>query len=553
MVTGRHLSVRQGWPAAIRYNGPPEVFVRTPHSRAGRAEEAFTEHEMDQFGDGDYREYTQQQSEPLLTSSASATFPPSGYRARGDDDRDTGTEGRNCRDISRWLVLNSGLILGSGLAVVLFLMIILSYKHPDVLLSAIGVVESAASPTATAPKQDDTHPLDTELIISYENYTRFPLDPIEYKAECHKLMGEVVGPTEFWSGQKDVIHHKANQGKYPVAEGLPTQTCSKTITYMLDGHVGLLADLALMAQAAGLARQVGRTFFVDDTYWNRGKWTDHFQDVRMRQPGPEPECRAPPPEELVVNSRTAKYHFGYAFMDEFEDPYGRQLNRLRGIFNQSRESLTQTIRPNAATVSLIHSARTELVSFLGLDSNHSARKDQYQSIHVRLGDRMGSSWEYHDKNVPIEEYASASNAAWNRLFPFEELQSQLEPDSKIFSLATSTNADLSKIASPAPYFQAEFSALPEADRVRLTKGMIVDFALLSGLWAWDDDPKPGAVICGIASNVCKLSAVALDWGRAFGYGFGDDSAGDVNQEHARWIEVDEKGNVSPPWRAFQLF
>ncbi|KAI9445392.1 hypothetical protein H4582DRAFT_2109058 [Lactarius indigo] len=510
--------------------------------------------------------------------------PHSRYRARGDDNRDTRTEGRNLRDISRWLVVNSGLILGSGLAVVLFLMIILSYKHPDVLLSAVGVVESVASPTATALKQDDTQPLDTEHVISYENYTHFPLDPMEYKAECHKFMGEVIGPTEFWSGQKDVIHHEVNQGEYPVAEGLPTRTCSKTITYMLDGRVGLLADLALMAQAAGLARQVGRTFFVDDTYWNRGKWTDHFQDVRMRQPGPEPECRAPPPEELVacprnaseckqtvfmtssdqvVNSRTAKYHFGYAFTDEFEDPYGRQLNRLRGIFNQARESLIQTIRPNAVTASLIHSARTELVSFLDLDSNHSARNDQYQSIHVRLGDRMGSSWEYRDKNVPIEEYARASNAAWDRLFrptgnsapqavylasddpkAFEELQSQLEPGSRVFSLATSTNADLSKIASPAPYFQAEFSALPEADRISL---------YFSGLWAWDDDPKPGAVICGIASNVCKMSAVALDWDRAFGYGFGDDSAGDVNQEHARWIEVDEKGNVSPPWRAFQLF
>jgi len=299
----------------------------------------------------------------------------------------------------------------------------------------------------------------------------------------------------------------------------------------------------------------------------------------MRQPGPEPECRAPPPEELVacprnarhwvINSRTAKYHFGSTFSDEFEDPFGRQLNRFRGIFDRARGSLTETIRPNAATASLIHSARTELMSFLDLDS---ARADQYQSIHVRRGDRMGSSWDYHGKNVPVEEYASASNAAWNRLFRptgnsasqavylasddpevFEELQAQLEPGSRIFSLAKSTNADLSNIASPSPYFQNEFSLLPEADRVRLTKGMVVDFALLSGLWAWDDDPKPGAVICGIASNVCKLSAVVLDWDRAFGYGFGDDSAGDVNQEHARWIEVDEKGNIVPPWRPFQLF
>jgi hypothetical protein len=178
-------------------------------------------------------------------------------------------------------------------------------------------------------------------------------------------------------------------------------------------------------------------------------------------------------------------------------------------------SLTETIRPNAATAALIHNARTELASFLGLHSDDSTT-DQYQSIYVRRGDGLGSSWKYHDKHVPIEEYSAAGNAAWNRLFRsegntappavylasddpdvFEELQSQLEPGSRIFSLSRSENSDLQNIASPAPYFQDKFAELPEADRVRLTKGMIVDFALLSGLWAWHDDLKPGAVICGI--------------------------------------------------------
>jgi len=158
-----------------------------------------------------------------------------------------------------------------------------------------------------------------------------------------------------------------------------------------------------------------------------------------------------------------------------------------------------------------------MMSALGLDSSRSALAGQYQGIHVRRGDVKGTSWKFHDKNVPVEEYANASNAAWNRLFRpignsapqavylasddpkvFEELLSQLEPGSRIFSLSQSTNTDLSKIASPAPYFQDKFSALPEADRVQLTKGMIVDFALLTGLWAWGDDPKPGVVICGIA-------------------------------------------------------
>jgi len=185
---------------------------------------------------------------------------------------------------------------------------------------------------------------------------------------------------------------------------------------------------------------------------------------------------------------------------------------------------------------------------------------------------MGSSWKYHDKYVPIEEYSTAGNAAWTRLFRsagnrapqsiylasddpdvFDDLQSQLEPGSRMFTLSKSENPDLRNISSPAPYFQDAFSALPEADRVRLTTGMVVDFAVLSGLWARDNDLKPGAVICGISSNVCNMAAVALDWDRAFGFGFRDDSAGEVNQEHARWIEVDEKGNLSPSWRPFEMF
>lgn len=30
------------------------------------------------------------------------------------------------------------------------------------------------------------------------------------------------------------------------------------------------------------------------------RWTDHFQNVRSRQPGPEPGCRAPPPEGMKI-------------------------------------------------------------------------------------------------------------------------------------------------------------------------------------------------------------------------------------------------------------
>ena len=51
-------------------------------------------------------------------------------------------------------------------------------------------------------------------------------------------------------GVLDVVHHDNEGG---------AEVCTSTITYMFDGTVGLLADLALVAQAAALAREVSAT------------------------------------------------------------------------------------------------------------------------------------------------------------------------------------------------------------------------------------------------------------------------------------------------------
>ncbi|KAI0323048.1 hypothetical protein OF83DRAFT_1160840 [Amylostereum chailletii] len=574
-----------------REHGDLQVLTpRTPHSRAGRAEEGFTEIELDRFEDSEYRDYTQQQQEPLLASSHSTSgFPTStsDYRARGDDDNATPSN-RQSPVLIRVLLYatrNVGLVVGSGVAVVLFFMIILAYKRPEALSKVVGdtILEGAASSQEnTSTSSNDSTPswIIPESIISYENYTHFPLDPMEYRAECHKLMGGINPPQPYWAGYKDVYHHETNEpGKYPVAEGERTQICSLSITYMLDGHVGLLADLALMAQAAGLAREFNRTFLLDDTYWNRGRWDDHFQNVRALQPGPEPGCRAPPPQELVAcprsaRSRTAKYHFGHAFEEAFEDPYGHELNRQKPIFDRAKSSMAETIRPNAATATLIRSARTELAGFVA--DRHATLETsdpgKYLSIHVRRGDRVGSAWKYHSEHIPMNEYVNASLAAWARLFPaassstttsspviylasdapasLGELREALPEDAAIFSLTQSHHAELRELASPVPYVQKEFAAVEEGDRIRQTTGMIVDFALLSGMWTWYDEIEPGAVVCAIGSNICKMAATGLGWDRAFG---GVGANGDIDEDHKRWVEVDQKGAIVPAWRAFELF
>lgn len=252
---------------------------RTPHSRAGRAEEGYTEVELEQGGQDDndvHYSGTQHQSEPLLASSSSDTFPPSGIRARGDDQEFRTGHVSALERVVRSAMKHAGLALGSLLALILFFMIIVAYREPEVMMEAIGANKTAlgsvdelqtgtSEPAATpSPTQSPAATTETSLdehIISYAQYDHFPLYPHQYRDECDKLMSGLIPPAPYWSGDKDVVHHDtADPGKYPTPEGAWTSICTSTITYQLDGYVGLLADLALMAQAAALAREVCASF-----------------------------------------------------------------------------------------------------------------------------------------------------------------------------------------------------------------------------------------------------------------------------------------------------
>ena len=90
---------------------------------------------------------------------------------------------------------------------------------------------------------------------------------------------------------------------------------------------------------------------------------------------------------------------------------------------------------------------------------------------------------------PITYIASDSHAGAH------EFASAFPPSTAVFSLDSSTNPDLRALAPQGEYVQEEFNELDEADRIRLTRGMVVDLALLSGLWAWPGEVVPGANIC----------------------------------------------------------
>ncbi|KAF9532117.1 hypothetical protein CPB83DRAFT_848377 [Crepidotus variabilis] len=560
--------------SAVPYQDEHQLTPRTPRSASGsrtsRLEQGFAKVQLTEANENEFDEDSTLQSAPLLASSSTAHFSA---HPRGPTSAKDGRKDRKkppAVELLSLAVSRIPLAIGIFASGILLILIVLSFTRPEVLHRYVG----AKAPNATAsanPKlasgSKPVHAAESEKnihLISYENYTTFPLHPLQYAEECAKLHQGYMSHGDYW----DISH----MGPKDVQHSSDSTVCSSTITYMLSGLVGLSADLALMAQVAALAREQNRTFFIDDRYWDRGKWTDHFEDIRKTQPGPNPGCKPPPANELVacprtarhwvVNSRTAVFHLGHEFSNHYEDPYAHNLNRLKPMFESAHTSLTTTIIPSSENKAQIELARKWLSSHLqdGSKKMHGL----YIATHIRRGDRKTSSYQFADRKVPMKDYVEAVTTTWGRLH-FDDIHPPvyLATDSPaayrqfialyqgpVFSLYDAPDSSLRSLASPAEYSRETFDQLELKERVIATRGMIVDLAIVGGLWAAESDLHPDAVICTISSNVCRLAPVGMGWENAFGH---VDATGDIDITNVRWIDVDQKGQMIPVWEAFELF
>lgn len=574
-------------------SGTPERFrqqvltPRTPHSRSGRAEEGFTEYELQHLNEEDEDEEgsflsatpVDQQSARLLAPTGGPAFPP-GYRSRGDDHEILSApfgSGKLGVVVRRVLLVSASLMACAMLAMFMMAFKPLNLFDDDPLADILDA------------------PLPADRLISYANYTHFPLSGSQYRHECENLGRTVMRHNDYWAapltGPLDAPHPQQVQ-----QPGKPS-VCLRSVTYLLDGHVGLATDLALMAQVAQLARERRSAFFVDDSHWNRGKWTDHFQAIINSYQIPDLGCVPPPPEELVacprtsrhwvVSSQTASFHLGRDFSWAFEDRFGYGLNRRKSIFKKALRSFGEIIRPNLHTATLIHAARSEIASVLSMNNTESTQHhDPYIGVHLQGDIHAGKTSSQSDP--PLDVYVKAAHDTWTRLYPDAPIP-QISSDSKhdsthfptppitylasdspdalreyikafpsstaVFALDLSTNPELRALAPQHAYVQEDFAKESEEERIRLTRGAIVDLALLGGLWPEVDGVLPGAAVCSSSSHICKLAAVGLGWDSAFG--FGANAAGLVGQvdlSRRRWIDVNPRiqAIITASWNAFDL-
>jgi len=229
-----------------------QLTPRTPHninngSRTSRAEQGFAKLQLSEANDDEYDEQNTLQSAPLLASSSTARFSIRSSHGRPSPATKNAGQ-RNITMLHPTQILSvavSRLPLAFGIFMggVLLILIVLSFTRPEALHKYVGA--KAPSTSHTTPT---TSPSPPESKANLLNYTTFPLHTQEYLLECAKQHQGYIAHGDYWD--------MSPMGALDVQHDADKSICSSTITYMLDGTVGLSADLALLSQAAALAHEV---------------------------------------------------------------------------------------------------------------------------------------------------------------------------------------------------------------------------------------------------------------------------------------------------------
>ncbi|KXJ95494.1 hypothetical protein Micbo1qcDRAFT_157457 [Microdochium bolleyi] len=185
--------------------------------------------------------------------------------------------------------------------------------------------------------------------------------------------------------------------------------CKTSLTFILESaDAGLGTSLMMLWMAYGLAQKENRAFFIDDTRWAYGRYTEMFQ------PPPPADCIPPPRHEmlpcphsarhLVVSASTATDTFGTAFTTEFEDLRQDSIERERPLFNLARVGYEALFRLNKDDQPYVTQRIEELRAKSNQASNNDVANSTVVGVHVRHGDVHPAEYQYNGAYIPLTVY-----------------------------------------------------------------------------------------------------------------------------------------------------
>ncbi|KAI1172820.1 hypothetical protein F4777DRAFT_489164 [Nemania sp. FL0916] len=187
------------------------------------------------------------------------------------------------------------------------------------------------------------------------------------------------------------------------------ETCRKSMTVVLESSdAGLGPTLMMLWMAYGLAQRENRAFFIEDSRWAYGQYTDIFKSSPLQSCKPPPRYQMLPcprsAKHLVVSAATVREMFGGSFMAEYENTKRTDATRERAIYDLARVGYEALFHLNNDDRPYVTNRVTELKAKARVPpGNHN--DGTIVGIHVRQGDVHPFEYQYNGAYIPLEQYA----------------------------------------------------------------------------------------------------------------------------------------------------
>ena len=182
--------------------------------------------------------------------------------------------------------------------------------------------------------------------------------------------------------------------------------CKSSLTYALETpEAGLGGSLMTLWTLYALAREQGRAFFIDDSRWAYGAYTDMFQAP------PVPDCRPPPRHHMVPCPAQARHLVVSSVTTKDVLPVLLAKHRRSTGADSSQRDLLELARTGyRAFFKLTKDDQDYVDKRIGeLEGKAKAGGATSQDapiigLHIRRGDQHPLEYQYRDTYIPAEVF-----------------------------------------------------------------------------------------------------------------------------------------------------
>lgn len=252
--------------------------------------------------------------------------------------------------------------------------------------------------------------------------------------------------------------------------------CKSSMTFILaSSDAGIGRTVMLLWTTYAVARREGRAFFIDDTRWQYGRYTDLFAAPE------EQDCRPPLRHAMVPCPRQANHLLvtpdtARLILPEAVDEQGPQELKIneeaepakRAIFDLAREGYTALFNLTVDDNITLSKRKKELRVQIQPGAGGRGGRGSIVGLHLRRGDRKPLDTQYRESYIPMDVLVNTTKGLIKSTIA-TGISGQ-RPSSKV-EAETQRQRSLGLLASDDPtlYDAAEFKgwAIPAQDALRL--------------------------------------------------------------------------------------